>query len=74
MYWPKVSVKKQLELEVIKTSLKNQAIRKSAQDLEAVKYDEEGNPIREPKPKVGLGYEKPWRDAMSKKPPRSQAP
>jgi len=30
MYWPKVSVKKQLELEVIKTTLKNQAIRKSA--------------------------------------------
>ena len=39
-----------------------------------MKYDENGNPIRDPKPKVGLGYEKPWRDAMSKRPPRSEHP
>ena len=31
MYWPKVSVKKQLELEHIKSTLKNQPFRNSSQ-------------------------------------------
>ena len=33
MYWPKVSVKKQLELEHVKNSLKVQPIRKSQESL-----------------------------------------
>jgi len=68
MYWPKVSVKKQLELEHIKTTLRNTSIRKSAKDLEDV--DEEEDPKGTPGGKKMNGYEKPWRDAMSKNPHR----
>ena len=55
MYWPKVSVKKQLELEHIVTTLKNSSIRKSAGDLEAVSEQH------------GDEYDRPWRLAMSSK-------
>jgi hypothetical protein len=33
MYWPKVSARKQLELETIKEHLKSQNIRRSSQHL-----------------------------------------
>ena len=63
MYWPKVSVKKQLELEVIKTNIKNKSIRRSAADL----HNLDENPRLQPN--KGLGYhDKPWRKAMSKGP------
>ena len=65
IFWPKVSVKKQLELEHIKSNLKNQNIRRSAQDLQNL--DENGNIQNSPKKRVG-GYERPWRKAMSKNP------
>lgn len=40
MYWPKVSVKKQLELEHVKGTLKNQAIRKEDEEqAKKAKYD-----------------------------------
>ena len=69
MYWPKVSVKKQLELEHVKNSLKVQPIRKSQESLhEDPVLDENGNEIVLANPKKHLNYERPWRDAMSKKP------
>ena len=57
MYWPKVSVKKQLELEHIKTTLKHSSLRKRAVELEQEKALHKGE-----------AYEKPWRKAMSKNP------
>ena len=36
MYWPKVSVKKQMELENLKESLKGYAVRHSAHELKTV--------------------------------------
>jgi hypothetical protein len=41
MYWPKVSVKKQLELEQIKSTLKTEALRKSVTKEED--SDDEGD-------------------------------
>lgn len=54
MYWPKVSVKKQLELEHVKGTLKNRAIEKS------IESEEQGH--------KKVGYDKPWREAMAKNP------
>ena len=54
---PKVSIRKQIELEKVQASLKS-AVRKSI-DAPEYKYDKLGNPIIEKK-KIGQ-YEKPWR-------------
>ena len=54
MYWPKVSVKKQLELEHVKGTLKNQSIRKDEDEEQGLKKNNK--------------HDKPWRDAMSKNP------
>jgi hypothetical protein len=54
MYYPKVSVKKQLEMEHVISTLKHQSIRRS-QDMDS----EEDNGL----PKGD--YERPWRDALS---------
>ena len=53
MYWPKVSVKKQLEMEHIITTLNNQSIRRSAEDISVDPDERPGD------------YDRPWRAAMS---------
>ena len=65
MYWPKVSVKKLLELEHILNNLKVQPLRKSMDELQ-----EEGDGEKNESPRKHLNYDKPWRDRMSKKPPK----
>jgi len=62
MYWPKVSVKKQLELEQIKSTLKTEALRKSVSRPE----DSDEDDVKIPGKKY-LNYEKSWQLAMSKK-------
>ena len=62
MYWPKVSVKKQLELEQFKSTLKTEALRKSVSRPE----DSDEDDVKIPGKKY-LNYEKPWQLAMSKK-------
>jgi hypothetical protein len=58
LYRPQVSLKKQLELEHIKNSLKHKPLRKSTQDkVDGSDLGAEGK----------KGYPKPWRDAMQKK-------
>jgi hypothetical protein len=61
MYWPKVSVKKQLELEHIRSNLRNQPLRKSMEDMPPENEDAANS-------RKHLNYDKPWRDRMSKKP------
>ena len=63
MYWPKVSVKKQLELEQIRSTLKTTALQKSPTKIE--ESDEEDD-IKIPG-KQYLNYDKPWQLAMSRK-------
>lgn len=63
MYWPKVSVKKQLELEQIKSTLKTSPLRKSATKEENSDDEED---IKIPGKKY-LNYDRPWQLAMSKK-------
>ena len=58
MYWPKVSVKKQLEMEHIITTLKHTSLKKKD---DASGSEEEEAPEELPKGE----YHKPWRDAMT---------
>jgi hypothetical protein len=62
MYWPNVSLKKQLELEHVKGTLHHKGLRSSIDDE---LFDADGKPIK--KPNSG-GYERPWRKAMKKGP------
>lgn len=48
MYWPKVSEKKQLELEIIKNTIETRSIRKTADSrLRSPKKGENGEEIQE---------------------------
>ena len=62
MYWPNVSLKKQLELEHVKSTLHNQNIRKSIED-----YGEADDKGGKSSKDVGV-YERPWRAAMARGP------
>ena len=64
MYWPKTSVKKQVELQLLQNELRSKQVRRSAMDLQSV-GDEDGTTSGSPK-RRGLGYERPWRKAISK--------
>ena len=61
MYWPKVSVKKQHELEQAKLAVRHQ-LRKSSNDAnnDSIEVDDNGQIRRK---KAGE-YARPWRDAM----------
>lgn len=61
MYWPSVSLKKQLELEHVKSTLHTGNIRKSIDET----TEAEANL---PKSGPGIHYERPWRKAMAKAP------
>lgn len=63
MYRPAVSVKKQLELEHVKASLRHQALRKSAKNLHGRELSSAGGD----EVKKGVNYDRPWRGAMARR-------
>ena len=70
MYWPKASVKKQLELEIIKATMVHKSIRKSVDISPSKDPNNEDNTLDESSPnvkKVGQ-YDKPWRINLAKTP------
>lgn len=62
MYWPSVSLKKQLELEHVKSTLHHDNIRKSVDQQRLSGAEANAGP----KSGSGLRYERPWRKAMAK--------
>lgn len=64
MYWPKVSAKKQQELEYNKRHIRHVSLRKSAHEVETPgKSGIKKSPIRNGS---SIVYDRPWRAAIGK--------